>query len=167
MLLNELVRQAERVIDRQIAAMRELDEKTGQMIRLAVAAAAGAIALGGLAGSPDTRLASLGFISAYLAGLLLNLTALAALLEAYVGLRVHTDLHIGPDLRWMAERSDRPGWSLRSHQSHLLEAYPTFGAYNARRMRRALAWRRRGLFGLGSGVACYVAAYIFILLGGI
>lgn len=52
--LREMLREMERVIDHQIRALEEQDDKSEQLIRLVIAALAGGIALGSflVRGSP-------------------------------------------------------------------------------------------------------------------
>lgn len=94
-----LVHDAERVIDHQIQAIEELDDKSEHMISLAVALLAAGVSLATIVVTANGAKPHFGFFWVLLAGGLVNLVAIMAFLESYIGFRGGVEVHRGPSLR--------------------------------------------------------------------
>lgn len=159
-----MLREQERVIDHQVRAIEELDDKSEHMLRLSIAALAGALTLASfLLRGPDQvpPLVLLPFGSAAA----LNLCALVFLVDAYVGFRHHAEAHVGSDPAWVAERAEDPAWTLEEHLITLIQDSPGFSAHNIQVMERATHRRRLGVYSLLVALVLYVVGYLYILSG--
>jgi hypothetical protein len=163
LVLAELQRQSERALDQQVAGMSLLDRKTQQVLGIAVASLAGGLALVTLAANRAPRAPVLPFrVGIAFAGLL-NLAALAVLVEAYVGYRRHFELAVAPRVQWLHEKSTDRSWNLEEQHTNVIEAYREFSEFNRETMGRAAKWRRLGVHLLSVAVLAYsVAALIAI-----
>lgn len=159
-----MLREQERVIDHQVRAIEELDDKSEHMLRLSIAALAGALTLAsfllrGPGQVPPLVLLPFGSAAA------LNLCALVFLVDAYVGFRHHAEAHVGSDPAWVAERAGDPAWTLEQHMLTLIQDSPGFSAHNIQVMERATHRRRLGVYSLLVALVLYVVGYLYILSG--
>lgn len=162
-LLGEMLREAERAIDHQVHAVERLDSKSQQLLNLGVAALAGGLAIATLTTQiPDKATGTLLLFALLLAGLL-NILALLFFFEAYVGLRHHPELHVGPQLEWLKAKSLDPYWRPIDHFTSILGDYARYYSWNARQIARSAARRRWGLQALAGGLLLYVAAMSYIV----
>lgn len=160
--LKEMMREQERVIEHQVHALEELDDKSEHMIRLAVAALAGAVALASLLlrgpdAIPGHSLLPLGV------GAALNIAAMVLFVDAYVGFRRHSEAYVGPDPRWVAQRAVDPGWNLEKHLVALIEDQPAYFDHNREVIERSVERRKVGVFTLLASLVGYTGGYIYIL----
>lgn len=160
--LEEMVRAQERVIEHQAHALEEQDGKSEHMIRLSIAALAGAVALASLLlrgpeAIPTTSLLPLGIAAG------LNLVALILFVDAYVGFRRHPETYIGPDPSWIANRALEAEWPHEKYLSALLQAYPGFFRHNSLVAERTTQRRRAGVYNLLASLLIYAGGYIYIL----
>lgn len=162
-LLREMLREAERVLDRQFRMMEEHDDKTEQAIALGVATLGGGVALATFARAGTAPLA-MGFV---VFGAALNLLALLWLLEAYVGLSRKESLRMGPNLRWLAAKANDRTWSLEDHLLTLIKDVPAHWDANLAALRAVAGRRRSGLLMLLVSMSSYAMGTLYILGGGI
>jgi hypothetical protein len=164
-LLSALLHDAERVIDHQVRAMEELDDKSEHMLGLGVGALAGGLGLATVAAGKESLQPDWLFFWSVVAGGLLNMAAILAFLESYLGIRDGGSLWVGPSLDWVREKSVDPTWSLASHRLSLLSAdgYASYYRFNRERQQRSARWRARGLAGLALATVCYTVALVQIL----
>lgn len=165
-ILAALVRDAERVIDHQVQAMEELDDKSEHMLGLGVALLAGGVSIATfLAGRESAPRPDWTFFCLLCAGGTTNIAAILAFLESYVGFRHGTRLAVGPSLEWIQAKANDPDWSLPSHRLSLLseEGYPTYARVNSIKMAHSARARRLGLASVAAAVILYFAALADIL----
>ena len=156
------MRQMERYVDHQIRAAEELDDKTEQLLTLAIAGIGGGIALsyfvppaptvllGGL--PPTAILLVLGFLT--------NLATVFVLLDAYVGLAPDRAPRIGPgaDPEWLAQVTLDPTWKLAHVHHATMKGLRERAIENSNEHRRIGALRRRALMILIVAFVLYGAA---------
>ena len=156
----EAVRQVERTLEHQGAAMDLLHRKNEQSIALGVGALGGGLAalvlVAEKAGAPiDGALLSL-----MLAAATANVAALVILVVA--GLATSIEMHLGPDVRWLRDRALDETWTLLELRLSLVAAAPRYVAFNRAQMERAVRRRRAGLMLLVLAVALDGAALVYI-----
>lgn len=157
-----MLREQERVIDHQVRALEEQDDRSEQMIRLGIAALAGGIALGSLLVRGST--APSGRILASLAiAAVLNLASIVLVVHAYVGFRRHSEGHVGPDPGWIAEKAMDGSWTLEEHLLSLIVDHPRYSDHNMTVMNRIADRRRKGVYLLLSSLLAYAVGYFYIL----
>jgi hypothetical protein len=156
----EALREAERTLDQQLRAAEELDDKTEQMITLAVSTLGGEIAI--LAYVAERHDLGLAVRGAFACALAAAFFALLAFLDAYVGLRKRGHLQAGPSLRKLAEVANDPAWSMDRHLVSVLQGCASYFEANAVLMAGASRARRVGLAALvGSTlIAGFAAIYV-------
>lgn len=162
--LQEMLREQERVIDHQVRAIEELDDKSEHMIRLSMAALAGGVGLASLLPratevTPLIALLPLGIAAG------LNLAARIAFVDAYVGFREHAEAHIGPDPSWVARKAQADDWTLERHLLALIADHEGYSAHNGEVMEHTAARRRMGVYVLLASILAYAIGYIYILSG--
>lgn len=156
----EAVRQVERTLDRQGAAIELIHRKNEQSIALGVGSLggglAGVILVAEKVGAPfDGTLLSL-----MLAAATASLAALVIL--AFAGLATSTEMHLGPDARWLREKALDETWTLLEMQLSLVAAAPCYVAFNREQMERGVRRRRAGLSLLVLAVALDGMALVYI-----
>lgn len=162
-----MLREAERVIDHQVRALEELDDKSEQMITVTIAALAGGVAMGLLLAQESLGLSSpAATLSLGLAGAL-NLLALGMFLFAYLGGTAHTEVEVGPSIRWLVEKSNDETWDEPTHLVSAISGFTEYDRHNIERMAHATDWRRRGLLVLFGSLFTYGATLLYIARGSI
>jgi hypothetical protein len=161
-LLREMVREAERLVDHQLQAMEELDNKSEQMIKLSVALLAGGAALAGFTIRHLVAYAGGAFLAALGVAATLNGTAIVSFVASYVGLRHQTDAHVGPHPRWLKQKPVDEGWTLALHVGSLIQGYADYSDHNVGRMRTSARRRVRGLALLAAALIGYASAVVSI-----
>lgn len=158
--LPEAIRQVERVLDDQRGAVETLHRKNEQSIALGVGALGGGLALVVLLAERTGAALDPVLVSLALCAAALDLAALAVL--AFAGLVASTELHLGPDVRWLREKALDETWSLLEMRLSLVVAAPRYVAFNRAQMERGVRRRRLGLslLVLGAGVDGMACAYI-------
>lgn len=162
-LLREMLREAERVLDQQLHALDEMDDKTEQLLAVGVATAGAGIALfaflaqhGGNGVGPAAQ-------GGWAGAFALNLAALLAFLQAYVGFGARRLPKAGPSPSWIAEKLDDAAWSTRTHVASVVAAYPDYFRDNARVMVREGRAQRVGLALLTFAVLVYAGVAFYVL----
>ena len=155
--LPEALRQVERVLDDQRAAIEALHRKNEQSIALGVGALGGGFALVLLlaekTGAPFDGV----LLGLVLAAAAADLAALVVLV--FAGLVESSELHLGPDVRWLRAKALDETWTLLEMRLSLAAAAPRWVAFNRAQMERGVRRRRLGLSLLVlaaavDGVAC-------------
>jgi hypothetical protein len=165
-LLAILLHDAERVVDHQVKAMEELDDKSEHMVGLGVAMLAGSLSIATfLVGKESAPRPDWTFLWRLGAAGAANILAILAFLESYVGFRHGTEVVVGPSLDWVAQKSQDRDWNTASHLSSLLspDGYPAYARFNRANLRRSAAARRAGLLALAGAVVLYAGALIDIM----
>lgn len=160
-----MVADAERLIDNQVRAAEELDDKAEQMITLAVATLAGALTVALFIGQEPDITANWGFAGLYAVGLLLNLIGIVLFIDSYIGIRHPMEMYPAPDIRWLEKKRDDPGWNLESHLSSLISSYAAYSESNVSKMKQSADRRRHGLYLLMGAVSVYAVSILFIVAG--
>jgi hypothetical protein len=159
-LLVEMVREAERVLDRVLRSMEEQDDKTEQGIALAIATLGGGLAIASLSeAARPILLAAIGV------GAALNLAAVAGFLDAYVGISGGVPLCLALDPRWLVDTAADDTWSLERHLEALVGAYGEAIRANVRALALVAQRRKRALTWLMASVAVYAIGGFLILAG--
>lgn len=159
-----MLREQERVIDHQVRALEELDDKSEHMIRLSMAALAGGVGLASLLLRGMTPSAEVSLLPLGLAAFL-NLVALTAFVDAYVGLKDHRSAQVGPDAGWVAQRAQDEDWSLEAHLLTVVTDHEIFSSHNLTAMERAATRRRFGVHLLLGSMLAYAITYIYMVSG--
>lgn len=164
-LLGVLLHDAERVIDHQIQAVEELDDKSEHMIGLAVALLAGGLSLALFAVSRDHIHPDAWFYWMLLGAGVVNLVGIVAFLESYIGFRRGVEVHVGPSLAWIQTKAQDNTWGVSSHYLSLLsdEGYPAYYKFNLAKMLHSAGARRFGLLTLAGSVLLYTVALVYLL----
>lgn len=164
-LLAVMLQDAQRVIDHEVRAIEESDDKTEHLIGLGVAALAGGLGLASLVAGRQEIVLGWGFFAAIGAGGMLNLASLGMFLASYVGLKGNRAAIVGPSLEWLQEKSLQLGWNVQSHYLSLLsqDGLPAYSRSNLARLASAAKLRRHGLYLLSASVAGYTGAFLLIL----
>lgn len=119
-LLAEMLSEAERVLDHQVHALEELDDKVEQLLALSVAVLLGAFALAAFLAERA------GAWRLYAAGLsgggLWNVAAIVRFARAYGVVDREVETQAGPDTYWLVERARDPAWSADAHLPQVLGA---------------------------------------------
>lgn len=142
-LLAEMLREAERVVDRILRITEEQDDKSEQAIALAVATLGGGLALATF-GVTRGQVGAVALAALALAAAL-NLAALRQLIDAYLGLASGVSLQLGPHPGWLAERSNDAQWTIESHVAAVLKAHERDIRTNLAALERVARRRRVGL----------------------
>jgi hypothetical protein len=69
----------------------------------------------------------------------LNLGALSAFVDAYVGFRHHVEAHVGPNPSWVARKALDNAWNLEEHLLALITDHEAYSAHNLSVMERTAA----------------------------
>lgn len=159
-LLAEMLREAERVVDRTFRMAEEQDDKTEQLIVLSIASLGGGLALATFAANlHGFDLVGLGLLAG---GGVSNLGALHRLLGSYAGMPRVASLAVGPDLDWLVARGDEPAWTDISHLRAVLRSMAKASRMNLATLELVRQRRRTGtsllVVSLGSFAlaACYI-----------
>lgn len=165
-LLEALLHDAERVIDHQVQAVEELDDKSEHMIGLAVALLGGGLSLALFAVSRNNIHPNVWFFWMLLGAGAVNLVAIVAFLESYIGFRRGVEVHVGPSLSWIQAKAQDETWGVPSHYLSLLsdEGYPAYYKFNLAKMLHSAGARRFGLFTLAGAVLLYTVALVYLLV---
>lgn len=162
-VLPEVLRQLERLIDRQGRALEEQDDRTEQALTLSVAILGGALALASLVRSSaalDGAFLALLGVSA-----VLNIAALAAFLRAYLALP--KAVAVGPDPHWMSGKANDVEWKLADLLLSVVTDYPDYYVANGAILRRAAREQLRGATLLVGSLGGYAMATFYILGRGV
>lgn len=162
-LLAEMLRESERILDHQVKALEELDDKSEQMLGLGVALLGGGVAFGVLVTTSNALAVNSTFIGLLASAGLLNVAALAFFVGSYIGFVRHTEVHVGPSLAWIRDKSNEASWSLMDHYLSVLFDIPSYYDWNNRKSVAAARRRQVGVYVLLVAVALYGIAFLFIL----
>jgi hypothetical protein len=160
-LFAEMLRVAERVLDHQVKAIEALDLKTQNAITLGVAALGGGLALGSLVTAQGRAGVDVWFAGVFGAGGLLNLAALALLIDANTGLRRQRFVRYGVHVSWL--RESWPDGSLRELRRSMVREIEDYAISNAHVMRAIASRRRQGLLVGFAAVTAYALALVYIV----
>ncbi|SRR5581483_2906540 len=141
-----MLREAERTLDTQLRAAEELDDKTEQMLTLAVSTLGGEVAI--LAYVAERHDLGLPVRAAFGCALGAAFFAVLAFLDAYLGIRRRGQVQAGPNLARLAEVANDPSWSRERHLLSVLRGYALYFEGNARIMMHASRSRQVGLAAL-------------------
>lgn len=162
-LLWEILREAERAIDHQLTVLADLDERTGEMVKLGVATLGGGlVALAFLvdrAGVPESGSVR----AAVVVCIVLNLMALMFFLDVYVGVFRRHQRQAGADPQWLAERANDPTWRIDQHFLEVVAGHGTYFRENARLMATSAKSRRAGIVLLVAAVIGYMGVALYLL----
>ena len=140
MLLAEMLREAERVVDRQVESLRALDAKTEQVLGMGVALVGAEVAGAGyLQGAGDGWSVGDSFLIGAIA---LAFAGLAVLLDVYVGVRRSSVWLMGPDVAWLSREANDPRWRSVEHYVHVIAALERSHRANGRTLERQSFLRR-------------------------
>lgn len=160
--LREMLREQERVIDHQVRALEELDDKSEHMIRLSMAALAGGVGLASVVLRATTSPSVLLLVPLVIAAGL-NCWGLAVFVDAYVGLTRHRDAHVGPNPSWVARKALEDSWTLEEHLLAVVTNHERYNAHNLAVMEHAATRRHLGVYLLLGSIMAYAGGYIYIL----
>lgn len=158
--LMEMLREAERDVDHQVARLAELARKTEHLTTVGTAlvgaevAAYAYVASQGI-GSPVGR-------SLFVASASAALIALAVLLSTYVGFRHRLGVVVGPGGAWLAAKVNEPAWTPTEHLVALIAAYPRYMDENARILRAVHASQRGALVALLASTALAAGGGLYV-----
>lgn len=146
-LLREMVRESERVIDGQLKAIEELDDKGEAAIRVAVLALVFGFSMGAFVVQTNETPWILRFwtIMVVGTGIILNLVALALIVHSYSSLSGRRDAQTTPDITALPKRHKTPLMDLEIHFEGLIEGYGNAQKANHAHMETVTKWRRIGL----------------------
>lgn len=159
-VLPLMLDEARRVLDHQVRAIEELDDKTEHMLTLTVSSLGGTLLLAGVVVERAGAGARATF-TAIAVGAVFHLLAAGFLLNGYLGVGRKTEIAVGADVAWIAGKANDPSWTEERHLVSLLMTYPHFAARNTRRMRDSNRARATALAFLGVGVVVECAAFIY------
>lgn len=157
-----MVADAQRVIEQEIATAQQLDRKAEQMMTLGGATVGAALTVALVVAQDASIRGGLVFTLMFSVSLIANLTALFHFVDAYVGVRYHTELFTSPRIEWLVKKRDEPGWNLEKHLGSFLGSYGNYSELNRRRMRKSAKARRRGLWALVCAVVGFSISVGFI-----
>lgn len=160
-LLAEMLREAERVVDRTFRMAEETDDKTEQMMAMGIASLAGGLALASLAAGAE-RLDGTGLGLLILAGSV-NLLAVHRFLEAYVGLPRSTSLSLAPHPDWLREKAEDADWTAGAHLFALLHQHAAGVRANLKAIEMVVRRRRDGARLLLGSIGLFAIAAFYIL----
>lgn len=160
--LREMLREQEEVIQHQVRAFEEQDEKSRHMIQLSVAALAGGVALASVLLRGPNQVPPWSILPVAIAATL-NLSALVFFVDAYIGFRDQSDTHVGPDPGWVAQKAGDEAWTLDHHLLAQIKRTPAYFAHNLIAIEDSAQRRRLGLYWLLAALLSYAIGYIFIL----
>lgn len=151
------------MLDAQVRSAEELDDKTEQLLNLAVAALAGAITLGPFAAKQaSSPFAPAGSVSLVVGGAL-NLAALRSLLGAYnVRYARQRPLFVGPDPASLERASRAARLSLAHHLGDVIASHASYHRTNNATMTRAARARAVGLHVLIASLVAYATTFVLI-----
>jgi hypothetical protein len=161
-LLREMLREAEGVLDQQLHALDELDDKTEQLLAVGVATAGAGIALFAFLAQRGGGV-GLAAQAGWMASFASNLAALLAFLQAYVGFGARRLPKAGPSLSWLAEKANDAAWSLEAHVASVVAAYPEYFRNNDRVLVRQGRAQQIGLALLTASVLSYAGVAFYVL----
>ncbi len=154
---------AERLLDHQIRAAEELDDKAEQMIRLAIATMAGAITVALFVGQEPAIDADPLAAIIFGVGLVANLLAAFLFVHAYVGVGRPVELYPSVSAQWLLEKKQDDTWTVEDHLSSLVTSYAAYAESNVKKMERSAGRRTRGLFCLLAGIMVESVAIALIV----
>lgn len=162
-VLREMLRELERILDQQLRAVEEQDDRAEQAITLAVATLGGGLGLATLlSGALYRDGVSLAFLGVS-AGV--NLASLAWLLRAYMG--VPKALQVGPRPTWLRDKANDAGWTVQDHLLSMVTDVPDYCLANADILRRRASIILRGVWMLLLALAGYAIVTLYILGRGV
>lgn len=154
---------AERLIDHQVRAAEELDDKAEHMIKVAIATIGGALTVALFVGQEPDIDATTPSAILFGIGLVMNLAAIVWFIDSYVGLRKPLEMYPAPDIGWLDAKRADPDWDLEVHLESLISSYSQYAKSNVAKMEQSARKRRAGLYLLFASVATYVFAIAFIV----
>jgi hypothetical protein len=160
-LLRESLREAERVLDHQMEALQEVDDKAEQVLAVTLATTGGGLAFFAYASAKVDPGRSFGFILVFAVGFAANVLAAAAFLSGYLGFVNPTVVQAGPAPAWIAQRTTDPSWSERDHLRSVIAGHARYFANNERIFRQVRAWTLGGFALLALAVVCYAGAAFY------
>lgn len=154
---------AERLVDHQVRAAEELDDKAEQMIRLAMVTMAGAMSVALFVGQePDIQADAVSAVI-YAVGLSANLLAAFLFIHSYVGIGRPIELYPAPSVEWLEAKRDDADWTFHDHLASLISSYAEYSRANVARMTNSAGRRSRGLVWLFAAVLLYSTATALIV----
>lgn len=165
--LQEMVRQAERVIDHQMRVWEQLDTKAEQMMRLSLLILAGAVTLATFFLQDSTVALDRVFLAVFVGAGLFVVVAILFFVASYTGFREDRRFRVGPSPAWLQRRAHYVGRSPMEHRMASLAAYREYFDANRGGIDLALRSRKRGLIFLVAGILLFVGAFVYVVGGAI
>lgn len=162
-----MVREAERVIDGQLKAIEELDDKGENMIRLAVLGAILGLTMGSLTASNfhDKGVLAIWAIAIIGAGVVAALASLYVLVHSYASLGGERNAGGNPDVTDLPRRHRTKNMDLEIHFDGLLDGYAEAFQKNVCLMKTMTWWRRAGTKVLAYGaIPLYMAGMVLVVV---
>lgn len=164
-LLREMLRESEAVLAHQLHVADESDDKTEQLLTLAVATFGGALAFLAFVAGRGALPAWFTFV--WIAGVALDIAAATGLVATYVGFFARGSRRVGPSPGWLAARANDPDWSVGRHLATVIANNADFFDANERQHAIDSRARRASLVLICGAVLMELIAGIFVLIGGI
>lgn len=162
-VLREMLRELERILDQQLRAVEEQDDRAEQAVTVAIATLGGGLGLAsvvaGVVPTDPMFLLLLGVAAS------VNLGALHHFLRAYLG--IPKALQIGPQPAWVRSKARDPAWTMGDHLQSLVENLPDYCHGNADILRQRAAELYRGTKVLLMAIGAYAIATVYILGRGV
>lgn len=158
-LLQEMLREGERVLDVQARAAEELNTKAEHMIGLGVASIGAAAALAAymadkVCGWPGLVLVGIGL------GAAVNIYSVRRFVKCYIGDKDEIALDIPPATDWLVKKATDDDWTLLKHYIAVIQGIDRSRAANQAQARILIEHRRAGLRALIAALGIYGATVI-------
>lgn len=165
-MVREVIRLQERAVDNQVRALEEHDDRTEQMLKIAISALAGGLAIGAFLaerlGGP-----ALGLLVPLSAGGIANLIGIAYFLRSYGALVEEITVDVGPSPTWLADTPVRQRWDAPTLKEATVHGYSAYYRRNQTVVEFNERQRRGGTRWIGLAVALYASTSmtsIFVLV---
>lgn len=160
-LLVEIVRESERVVDHQIKAAEESDDKNEHLTSLGVALVGAEVAAYAYVRGSVPENSSVMIVLP--AAIVLALAALTAFLDAYVGIARRIRFHAGPHPEWLAAKANESSWSPNLHLVATASSFARYFNANTASLAAANRSRRLGLALLVASTALAAGGTLYLL----
>ena len=162
-VLAEMLREAERAVDQQLKVLEELDDKSEQLLAVALATLGSGLALVTFASGREALLLDPSFRGLVGLAIVSNLCALLAVLRGYVGAGQGRERFAGPSPRWLKEKANLSDWTMERHQVTVIGGFADWFDHNAALMDAQRRTHRLGVLVLAVAVLLYAWAGIYVL----
>lgn len=162
-LLAEMLREAERAVDRQLTVLAELDDKSEQLLAVTLATLGAGLALFGFAADWLPTRVDPGFKAVVGLAVAANLSSLLAVLSGYVGAAGPAERFAGPSPAWLREKANLADWTLERHMVTAIGGVADSFRHNAALMDAHRKAHSLGLLLLTAGVLLYAVAALYVV----